>query len=1019
MPTPLIELQIGSTYTDITSYVMTRGTTPISIKYGQTDENSNMQPATCTLMLNNRDGRFSPRNPVGPYYGLIGRNSPIRVSVTDPTGGTSVRFWGEVPAWPQNWDTTGNDVWVEIEAASVLRRLGQNAQVLRSTMYQGYTSATIANPPVAYWPCEDATGATQLASAVAGGTAMVINGVPTLANYTGFDCSQPIPTMGSAAFTGAVGTYTYTGYTQTRVLLAFPTAGSLTDKSTIVQIKGTGTTRTVEAYYNTGGSLGLRSFDHAGTSTGDTGPIVVLAGGVDSQKMRFSVELTQSGSNITYTMSVYVPQASSGSYASGTLATSRTMGSIQQVIIAPSKNMTGMSAGHVTVQTVFSDIFDLLSNINAYNGEAADVRAVRLLGQAGVSAAVLGTPGDSVAMGTQHAGALLTLLQDCADADTAVLYDRWTALGIGFRMRTALYSVAPSLVLDYTAFNLSIIPKPVDDDRYTMNTATISRVNGSAASANLATGTLSILAPPLGVGPYDGSKTINVQADTTLADQAGWRVHVGTVDQPRFPVIGLNLAHASFTSNNTLAHNALTVRVGSRIQVLHPPTWVQADYLDLLLVGGNETIDQFIHDITYVTVPYTPYLTALSGDGLLAHCDTDGSTVAAPTTSTQTTLSVATTSASTPVWTSNQADFPFDLLVGGERMMAVANGTVVNSNTDLSFRTLTGWVASNSAMALSTVFEFVSGYGTILITPNGSSASGGMGAVQSPAASVTAAATYLVGGWVYCPVGWSDVRMCFDAFNSSGTFLSSVLGSATVIPAATWTYLTQTLTAPASSDRASVRFRWGGTPANTVLFYVAGLTMVPTTSVTTASPQTFTVVRSINGVVKKHADNTNLGGADGSFESGLAGWGAPSSGTLALTATSHSGTQAGLLTVTGSPTQTTVRTGFMQVVIGQSYTCTLWARQASGTPATQAAIDWYDVNHAYLSTSAGAVVTPVGTYVQFTAAGTAPASAAYAQVGPTIGSSPATGTAIDFDDVTFGLTAGEAVQLFTPMTLAL
>lgn len=1019
MPVPVIELQIGSTYTDITSYVMTRGSTPIQLTWGQTDENSVMQPSSCTFLLNNRDGRFTPRNPTGPYYGLIGRNSPIRVSVVDPTGGTSVRFWGEVPSWPQNWDTSGNDIWVEIEAASVMRRLGQNATVLRSTLFQGYTSPTIANPPVAYWPCEDASGATQIASATPGGTAMAISGAATLATYTGFDCSDSLPTMGAGSFTGVVGAYTYTGFSQTRVLLAFPVAGSLADKSTIFQLKGTGTAHTFEVYYNTGGGIGLRCFDHSGTNVGDSTPIAVISGGVDGQQMRFSLELTQSGSNINYTINLYVPQQPAAwSFSGGALVTGYTMGSIQQVNIAPSKNQAGLSVGHITVQTVFSDIFDLTQQVNAYNNEAADVRARRLLGQAGVATGLIGIVGDSVLMGTQHPGALLELLQDCVDADGGTLYDRYVGLGIGFRGRAAAYSQSPSLVLDYAASHLAAVPKPIDDDRFTINTAVITRTNGSSATWTVQSGTLSVQPPPLGVGPYDGSTTINVASDATLLDQAGWRTHVGTTDLPRYPQLTVNLARAVFAGNSTLTHQVLNVRPGSRIQVLNPPVQAQADYLDVLLVGGTESIDQFEHVINMVTVPYLPYLTAKAGDGLLAHCDTDGSTIASPTTSTQTTISIATTDPTTPVWSSNQADYPFDLLAGGERMMAVANGTVVNSNSDLSLRTMAGWAGSNATAVLSTAFEFVSGYGTILVTPNGTSPSGGLNAAVSGAASVTAAATYLVGGWVYCPAGWTDVQTTFDAYNSSGVFLSTVLGTSSAISAGTWTYLQQTLTAPASSDRAVLRFRFGSTPASSVVFYVASLTMVPTASVDPTSPQLMTVVRSINGVVKPHADNTNLGGADGSFESGLTGW-TPTAGTLASTSTSHSGTHAGLLTVTGSPTQTYVRTGYMQVVIGQSYTCTLWTRQASGTPTVGASIDWFDASHAYLSTSAGTAAVVSTSYVQKTVTGTAPASAAYALAGPTIGSSPATGTAIDVDDVTFGLTAGEDIRLFTPMTLAL
>ncbi len=81
--TPLpttIELQLAGTWVDITSYVYTRD--PIRISRGRADESSRAEPSKCAFTVNNFDGRFSPRKATGPYYGTIGRNTPVRVSVT-------------------------------------------------------------------------------------------------------------------------------------------------------------------------------------------------------------------------------------------------------------------------------------------------------------------------------------------------------------------------------------------------------------------------------------------------------------------------------------------------------------------------------------------------------------------------------------------------------------------------------------------------------------------------------------------------------------------------------------------------------------------------------------------------------------------------------------------------------------------------------------------------------------------------------------------------------------------------
>ena len=74
-----VELELNGTWTDVTSYVLVRD--GISVREGSSSETTK-QPdlASCSLTLDNRDGRFSPRNPSGAYYGTLTRNTPLRVS---------------------------------------------------------------------------------------------------------------------------------------------------------------------------------------------------------------------------------------------------------------------------------------------------------------------------------------------------------------------------------------------------------------------------------------------------------------------------------------------------------------------------------------------------------------------------------------------------------------------------------------------------------------------------------------------------------------------------------------------------------------------------------------------------------------------------------------------------------------------------------------------------------------------------------------------------------------------------
>src|SRR5690606_16319360 len=87
------ELQLGGEWVDISSDV--RATEPVVITRGRADEADTADAATCRLLLDNRHGKYSPRNPTSPYYRLLHRNTPIRVSVI--AGEDRIpRFAGEV-----------------------------------------------------------------------------------------------------------------------------------------------------------------------------------------------------------------------------------------------------------------------------------------------------------------------------------------------------------------------------------------------------------------------------------------------------------------------------------------------------------------------------------------------------------------------------------------------------------------------------------------------------------------------------------------------------------------------------------------------------------------------------------------------------------------------------------------------------------------------------------------------------------------------------------------------------------
>src|SRR5258707_31747 len=97
-PSTILDLRaealLGSLgWTDISTFVyLNRNVAGAVVTRGHPDESTGTNPSSLTLTLDNRDGRFSSKNPAGPYYGNLVRNTQVRVSV--PEGASYLRSEG-------------------------------------------------------------------------------------------------------------------------------------------------------------------------------------------------------------------------------------------------------------------------------------------------------------------------------------------------------------------------------------------------------------------------------------------------------------------------------------------------------------------------------------------------------------------------------------------------------------------------------------------------------------------------------------------------------------------------------------------------------------------------------------------------------------------------------------------------------------------------------------------------------------------------------------------------------------
>jgi hypothetical protein len=563
---------------------------------------------------------------------------------------------------------------------------------------------------------EDPSGSTQLASAMTTGSPMTWTGTPTLASYDGFSASDPLPDITSASLSGSVGKYDDPTATQVRFLVYIPKAG-LADGKVVCAFDqvdySAGSAQFWELYYSTtdaSNSLVLRTCGSDGTVLGAILPHTI---DVRGRLLYVSVELQESGTGITRqiqlkdvaTTHVYAV-SDTETLTQLTRVTKVGFGIAARAVSGPAStaNLPGVAVGHATVENAITAIDALGVRLNTV-GETAGRRVQRLCGEAGIPFEWVGDLDDTVPMGAQPKANTLSLVQEACLADGGLLYETKDVLGLGYRTRASLYNQTPALVLSYTGYNLADIPVPVEDDRQIQNNLTVT-VGGVSASyagtdGNLGTNTIGNYGETTGL-------TLNLAtSDTpTLQDHAAWRVHLGTVDEARYPTITVNLAHPSITPDMRRA--ILALRMGDRAQITGMPAWVAPGNPDLLILGTSETLSNFEHKLTFTCAPASPYSYIGVLDDGISRLDTDGSQLLAAAGTTDTSIVVGPTDDPSMLWTTASSDLPLDVSVGGEVMTVTGiNGYVVDTFTRTAAN---GWGNADSGQAWTTASGSASDY---------------------------------------------------------------------------------------------------------------------------------------------------------------------------------------------------------------------------------------------------------------------------------------------------------------------
>lgn len=619
---------------------------------------------------------------------------------TDP----SIRFTGEVASWPPKWDLSGADHWVPLTAAGITRRLQQGTKSLKSSLFRDLsTRLNVA----AYWPMEEPDGAVRFNSGRSGDTTYLAPSSLSAVNFAAnedFVASAPLPTVGTASIDGQVPPYARNIAQRFVLLIAVPEAGMSTDRH-LARFSTTGSMGRWDMIYAAGGGGLFRGYDSDGTL------IFEHATGSDfnGTLQMHTLWLEQQGGNVFFQWARF-PVGSGTAFVSDEGLVAGTFGRFASVQLGTPVGVEGTAFGHLALLNGdVHSIWDVAGNsLDAWAGEGGAGRMVRLGVDEGLPPVrIIGAGAETEGMGPQRLLTLMDLVREVPTADLGILTDAPDAVGLQYRTRTSLYNQDPAVVLDYTTGVIAEPFTPVDDDQNTRNSVEVTRVRGSSFTATQETGPLSIQDPPSGVGKYDIRQELNIADDGRLSDQAFWRLHLGTIDEARWPTLRIDLRNARA---ELLIEDLLAVRVGDIIRITNPPLWLPGGPYDLFVEGWTETKTAATHFLEFNCSPGSAWtvgvvagLTETVDPDEPKRCDTAGTQRNVTTTATATSFGVTITSG--PLWTTDPDDFPFDIMMGGERMRVTAISGAASPQTFTVVRSVNGVVKSHPAFTTIALYQ--------------------------------------------------------------------------------------------------------------------------------------------------------------------------------------------------------------------------------------------------------------------------------------------------------------------------
>ncbi|MGP4114652.1 hypothetical protein ACTWP5_27550 [Streptomyces sp. 4N509B] len=623
-------------------------------------------------------------------------------------GGSEVTDWrvrlvGTVDEWAPTWpfkDLSSGNYVGEARTGSVingiLRRLGQGQPALESTLRRRVPSFN----PLAYWPMEEGRDATQAYSPVEGVAPMETAGLSWASDDT-LPGSSALPTLAEGANWNGRVPAPLTSQTEWMVEFVYRMDEPPSDSNrSLFWIAGSGTIRQWRILYGPpSGGFAATCLVTGEDADGSTvvSSLIGLGSNVLGTWLRQQFRARQNGSAVDWTIRWTNVGGDAGVFAGSYTGT---VGRVRAVSSPPGYHsaLAGVALGHVAVFSPWQvAAFDGADT--GWAGETAVERMRRLAQEEQLQLAVLGVPAETTTLGPQRPATLLTLLQEAADADGGLLFERRDTLGLQYRPRHALYSQQTRLALAARSNEIDEPFTPILDDQRLRNQIIVTRTGGSSAAAVDAESVATR-------GRYEDNITLNVAEDGQLEPIAYWLLHRGTWPGMRYPAVTTSLDLAPQTITDWLEATE-----GDRAQVSALPPQHPTDAVDLMVEGLTETVTSTRWSMEAATSPAGPWTVGEvaeddpGADDAPVHVDTDGSELVAAIDATTTEVIVLTTAG--PEWATSAGpsptaavdDLPFDVEVGGEIMTATDVQPLVWDTFARS--TADGWGATPSTISLS------------------------------------------------------------------------------------------------------------------------------------------------------------------------------------------------------------------------------------------------------------------------------------------------------------------------------